>query len=154
MNRIRQTGVVFLVILVLVSTTGFTWWHHVCACKPVIEKAASCCEPVAETRSCCAAETPEPLSHDDACGTGCTNDHNGCKDIPVYFKASIVAVPQVQKVTLPELALTTVFVLPYILETPGETVSGSVTFSHDKPPPLAGKALVFFLNQLRIPFLA
>jgi hypothetical protein len=152
MNKLRQTGVIFLVILVLVSTTGFTWWHHVCACKPVVEKVASCCEPVAETHSCCASEAPKPVSQDDACGTGCKNDHHGCKDIPVYFKASIVAIPQVQKVTLPELAAASVFVLPYIPETPGETANDGLTFSHDKPPPLSGKALVYFLNQLRIPF--
>lgn len=157
MNRLRQTGVILLVILVLVSTTGFTWWHHVCACEPVVETVAVCSEPVQEDHSCCATEAPppvQPVQHDDACGTGCTSDHRGCKDIPLYFKASIIAIPQVQKVTLPELSVTSVFILPYIQETPGEAISVRISPSYDRPPPLSGKALVCFLNQLRIPFSA
>jgi hypothetical protein len=155
MSGMRQAGVIFLVILVLVGTTGFTWWHHICACKPVVEvKVASCCEPVKETQSCCEKEALRPVKKEDACGTGCSHDHKGCKDVPLYFKASIVAVPQVSKAVIPELAAASELDLPYITESSGETATFSLAISHDKPPPLAGKALVFFLNQLRIPFSA
>jgi hypothetical protein len=155
MNRLRQIGVFLMVLLVLAGTTGFNAWHHICACRPVVEvKVHSCCEPVEETPSCCDTEAPAPVRTTDACGTGCTNDHKGCRDVPVYFKASIVAVPLVQKVTLPELAQLAEIVIPFIPAVPGETADGGFTLAHNKPPPRAGKELVFYLHQLRIPFSA
>ncbi len=145
MNRIRQTGTVFLVLLMLAGTTGFNVWHHVCACRPVAE---------VKVHSCCEAEATRPVSGADACGTGCAHDHKGCKDVPVYFKATIIAVPAVHKVLLPELARVLVSELPFIPAAAGETDEPQFVISRDKPPPRAGKQLVYYLHQLRIPFSA
>jgi hypothetical protein len=145
MKRIRQTGLIFLVMLMLAGTTGFNIWHHVCACRPVTE---------AKTHSCCEGGAPAPATTDDACGTGCSHDHKGCKDIPVYFKASIIAVPAIQKTVLPELMQALVTELPFISGNEGEVLDYQFIISQDKPPPRAGKELVFYLHQLRIPFSA
>jgi hypothetical protein len=145
MNRIRQTGVILLVMLLLAGTAGFNVWHHICACRPVAE---------VRVHSCCEKETPAPVQTADACGTGCSHNHKGCKDVPVWFKAPIVAIPLVQKVTLPELAQAMVTEIAFIPVLPAETNGVKFTLSHEKPPPRSGKDLVFYLNQLRIPFSA
>jgi hypothetical protein len=145
MNRLRQTGVVFLVVLVLAGTAGFNVWHHICACRPVV---------VEKVHSCCEKSVPEPVRTADACGTGCAHDHKGCRNVPVWFKAPIVAVPAVQKVSLPELVQAMVTELPFIPVLSAEPAGAGFTLSHEKPPPLSGKELVFFLHQLRIPYSA
>ena len=155
MNRLRRTGVFFLVLIVLFSTTGFTIWDHICGCRPSPEVAvSSCCVPEEATASCCEDEVPQPAEAGEDCGTGCGHDHNGCKEVPLYFKASIIAVPSVQKVVLPELVQALVTELPFLPGTDGEALNPRFAVIQDKPPPRAGKELVFYLHQLRIPLSA
>lgn len=113
MSGIRKTGILLMTAMVLLSTTGFTVWHHIC---------------------------------------GGAHGHSACKEVPLYFKASIVAVPQVKKEFIPVLAAEC-----FIVMTPAQEESfneGSLHGISDREPPprLAGKSLVYFLHQPRIPF--
>ena len=156
MSRLRQAGVIFLVMMVFFSTTGFTVWHHICGCRnaePVMQ--TNCCEPVQETASCCAHENEGTGVEDPSECNTCGNEHgDGCKDIPVYFKASIVAVPLVQKIVLPELTREVVAEIPFLPDLTCKTNEPLVFSGHEKPPRKTGKQLVFFLSQLRIPLSA
>lgn len=143
MNRLRQTGSIFLVIMVLFSTTGFTLWHHICACQPV-----------KEVHSCCPGDMQEPVKTNDACGTGCAHDHKGCKDIPVYYKASIVAISLNVKVVPDDLSTALEIELPFISEHDNASVNNILPVYKERPPPRAGRDLVFYLHQIRIPFSA
>lgn len=146
MNRLRQTGLVFLVILVLISTTGFTIYDHICACKPVAVAV--------QQHSCCHREVPAPVALTDNCGTGCANNHKGCKDVPLFFRATIIAVPAAHKLLLPQVLPVLVTELPYGEFTETLVEKTLDIYRPESPPPRAGRILVNYLHQIKIPFVA
>ncbi len=149
-NGKRAIGV-FLLLAVFLGTTGVTFYHHVCACKPIATLT-----PV--THSCCGH------SQDGAgCGMeqhakqapfqGCANHHKGCKDVPTYVKASLTGLPaikqQLVKVDFSVIALT---YPPVPVEKTSDGKTGFVTRAED-PPPIPGIQFLVSVHQLKIPFI-
>ena len=152
MKKVQQAGVILLVMLVILSTTGITIHDHICACNTAqAAPVHSCCTPVPSPASCC-DDHNTATPGDNA--TGCTNHHKGCKDVPLYFKATIVALPLLKKggfeFSVPSLEL---FCQVLFAESPEFPVETVVIPTVD-PPPLSGRERVVFLHQLRIPFTA
>lgn len=155
MNWLKRIQILVLVVLVFFGTTGVTVYHHICACTsqniPVLE---SCCAP-AVTPTCCETTSLEIPPSPETAHKGCGHDHNGCKDIPLYFKASLIGLPVAQKVTfqvhVPE------FDVPFasIFHAPEQDEIKSVKVARPDPPPCpSGRSLVYSLHQPKIPCLS
>jgi hypothetical protein len=105
-----------------------------------------------ETPSCCETVSIEPPPSPETDHKGCSHDHKGCKDIPLYFKASLLGLPVVQKepysIHLPEfdISLASVFRFQNI-----EDLQYVLVDRPDPPPLITGRSLVYSLHQPKIP---
>ena len=146
MNTLRKTGLTLRAALVLLSTTGFNVWHHICGCRFAPEEL--------HPHACCQADVPLPVSKEDPCGDGFGECHAGCRNVPVYFKASIIAVPLAQKLSLLQADQVLVADVPFLPTFNAESDQHGFFCKPEKPPLIGGKHLILFLHQLRIPFSA
>jgi hypothetical protein len=156
MSWLKRTGTVLLILLVLLSTTGINVYRHICACAIVnaAAKGHSCCRQPAPEDSCCQAREHHG-AREDSPATGCANHHKGCRTASVYLKASLLALPASPKVMFPQILFPLLTGLSYGDLTPGLPEAASfVPSCTGSPPLLAGRQLVTYLHQIRIPFAA
>lgn len=143
MNTLRRTGLTLLAALVLLSTTGFNVWHHICGC----EFASESLHP----HSCCEKESAVPIDEGEPCNDGCGHDHSGCRNIPVYYKAPIVAVSQVSKTIVPDILPPLLCEIAPVQSETDQAPQDAAIVRFGHPPLMTGRDLVCFLHQLRIP---
>ena len=153
LKTLRHITTIILSVVVLISTSGFTVFHHTCnssqtselsliipdfSCEHFQDKADE------ELPPCC---TPVEEEHDkDKCGDDkCCNTKSFSVKLDITLKVVDFSNKIVLSIISPDLRS------PNDLLTgiPGEL--SNIIISNDLPPPLGGKDLHIFLHQLNIP---
>jgi hypothetical protein len=153
-GRLKTILSVILLLFVFLGTTGVTFYHHVCACRPVtsvVTKSHSCCDQPPQEHSCCSSARQEKPAEP---ATGCAHHHKGCKDVPVYFTASILGVPAVKEELLTKDLSPVDLPSPLFPEENMQDTGVDFVFTAEDPPPIPGKQILFSIHQLKIPFIA
>lgn len=153
LKTLRHIAAIVLSVVILISTSGFTVFHHTCNSSQTSELSLivpdfSCAhfqdEAEEELPQCC---TPVKEEHDkDSCG-----DDNCCNTESFSVKLNI-ALKVVDFSNKVELSIISPVVISEedLFTGPVDEIS-SIIISNDLPPPLGGKALHIFLHQLNIP---
>jgi len=149
-RMILKSVTILTAAVILIATSGFTVFRHSCHVAKTTEISFiipefSCDKQQddALTHSCCnALELPDAKT----CGAdGCCDTETFLVKLDITFytqdfsKKAIQANLDQPKITYEEV------------EIPKEEIS-HIYINNDLPPPLSGKALLVFLNQLNIPF--
>jgi hypothetical protein len=146
---LRSASVLLLLLVFLAGNTGISFFVHTCGSthekdvfvyREIFHQQMSCC---------CEADMMEQHS---AHATAEFNDNDCCRISHLFVKASITALPVLEKITVPE---TGIAIFPEFALLRNEQVMDSkasfIPFLDHSPPPLSGIRLVHFLHQIRIP---
>jgi hypothetical protein len=161
---LKHTIVVFLAILVVVTSGGFSLFQHYCMCTGInsmsIYIPSGCCEHGAKGHcaliayddnfpGCCASPDQEKPLTSPVCGT----DENCCSDKVFYYQTDTFDLSKSPKITLIG------FILKVIQHNPANDhdiqlyLKRLLTgYSTDIPPPLYGRNLLSSINQLKLDF--
>lgn len=147
---VRNITTFVFAIMFLVVTSGFTVFHHSCASKQTSELSfvipAFSCEHYNETadnnmHSCCSIDD---TSDHDACGTDkCCDTETIIVKLDVTF--DIHYSHQTSIISYIEIPSTDSLEPEY-----GSDEQNPIILCNNRPPPLSGKDLHIFLNQLNI----
>jgi hypothetical protein len=151
MKILKQAGVFSMLVLMIISSLGISFYLHSCSCS-------------GETTIGLGTEfSDHKLS---ACCTSCSTvagnmNHNpaftkkGCCNNRLYFYLLPVAPDHAVKYLSPltEKILFNIISV-FNADTAPESLDGSFTLMHDPPSPRSGKLLVYFIRQIKIPFSA
>lgn len=148
----RQSAIIVFAFLVLFSTTGVAFYHHICGCPvPTAQPAIS----AGPAHNCCSdVEIPaEPACCTDEDHDVCdAEQHDECKNEVTYLKAPIIFVMPVQELAVSEVS----FEMP-------DFRMPDAGFITDKPideqlytcdhliPPRADGSLFILLHSIKIP---
>jgi len=148
----KKISLFLLAVVVFIATSGMTIYHHHCACSDISETSViiqkfDCAhfndQNTPQEHSCCHAVDPETPDHSEDDEDGCcTTTHDFLKigiDLKIDdFKPSIKVFSVVISIFYTDNPL------------PGESNDLFSLNPRGAPPPLSGRALLFFLNQLKI----
>lgn len=158
---IKKISAVFLAIVVLVSTSGFTVYEHSCNCCQTTDYSlanfSSCCDRDSEPMH---EGTPEICSDGICCNTAADEDNqnhvcsaNGCCNFDNNYEKLGVDFDKSQTLTIrffPKLLNVIQILKPQVLV---ETeLHKLIHISQNAPPIFAESDFVIFAHALKIPF--
>ena len=150
MKILKQTGVFSLLLLMIISSLGISFYLHNCSCSGDTSIGLGTEFSDHNMGSCCTS-----------CTAGSENKHHepaftkkGCCQNWLYFYLLPVAPDHAVKYLSPltEKILFNIISV-FNADTAPESLDRSFTLMHDPPAPRSGKLLIYFLRQIKIPFL-
>jgi len=156
MRIIRNIGFILIISSLIIATSGFSIYHHICHCAretsaSIILEAScnhdnvsaggSCCS-MEESHSCCTnkpAEEASPACHEDDC----------CQTSSQFFKINDSFQPGPGKISM-KLFLVASALLFFDISIEEYTISSLNFYSADLPPPHSGKQIILALHQLKL----
>lgn len=158
---IKKSVAVFLAIVVLISTSGFTVYEHNCNCCQTTDYSltnfTSCCDHDSETSVdtapqicsdgiCCNTAADEETQNHVCSIDGCCNFDNNYEKLTVDFdKSQTVSIRY-----FPQLIHVIQILKPQVLVEP--ELQKLIHISQNAPPILAETDFVIFAHALKIPF--
>ncbi len=149
MKVLKQISVYVLLLIIVFSSLGISFYLHQCHCHQTlyVSLGTAFTEPKASV-----------------CGTSCStvshrnNDNlsigkKGCCRDYLYFYllpvAPDYAAPQIASASQIQLFVPTTTTIEMVEISPSKEI---IPFFHHPPPLLSGKSLVYFIQQIKIPF--
>ena len=151
MKIVRRIGIICFLLVFLFGITGISFYHHTCSSSNddnvtvypgIFEKP---------TLSCCENETTAQAGFTDSGSPVSIEATPCCKSISTYLKLQVITVRSYRLVLNLDNTLFTVFPLRDRVFPAIEQFFTKHFFLQFHPPPLAGRTLLQFLHQIKIP---
>jgi hypothetical protein len=151
MKILKQTGVISLLLLMIISSLGISFYLHNCSCSGDTTIGLGTESSDHNMGSCCTS-----------CTAGSENNHHepaftkkGCCENRIYFYLLPVAPDHAVKY-LSSLTEKILFnsISVFIADTTPDALGESSPLIHDPPAQRSGKLLIYFIRQIKIPFSA
>ena len=146
---LRAASVSLLLLVFLAGSTGISFFVHTCGSTH--EKDVFAYREIFHQQMSCCCEADMTGKH-PAPATSEYNEDDCCRISHLFVKASITALPVLEKIIIPETGIT---LFPDFALLRSEQVMDSkasfIPFLDHSPPPLSGIRLIHFLHQIRIP---
>lgn len=168
MKIIQQITTIFTALVFLLGSMGISIYHHSCfthhaektVVYPGIFQSASDCSCQDASASCTGCHTEKSCSIDagfrpeETCdsGTGCHLEASSCcKSETLYMKLEPGFLPGTTSVEFSDLPSAFPALHPTVPVLSNHTVPPVYSFFEYYAPPFSGRALVFFLHQIKVP---
>lgn len=156
-KALQTSAIIFLALMLLMATGGFSIYHHICYCankesssffnevscqleKAAVQKA-ECCHK--EVPVCCKDKVP--VKHDKSCKKGkCCNTNS------TFFKISDNYTATIGKISLKFMVSFIQVLNSNILLVEPKEVAARIPDFNDTSPPIYGIELLHQLHQLKI----
>ena len=154
MKWLKNTGLIFVISLLILATGGFSVFHHVCNCAGEVSTSlftevtcqdkhteASCCSHT-ETPSCCIQKEKNKKAH--TC-----HDKDCCQNSVQFFKISDSFQVVFSNIDLKPVLVTTPLVILDVTETNLQYLN-LFPQSYNLPPPKTSRQILVSLHQLKL----
>jgi hypothetical protein len=151
-NWSRYACALVLCLVVLFGSTGLTYFTHTCSSS--LNKDVSLYPELfgRQDKCCCGDAVPANSAFDEKSGNTVIHQPDCCKVRYTYIKAVFPGFPQAFKLAFFPLVLVAQSHYHNLIINPGQEAFLPQNLLPDPSPPLNGRQLVQFLNQLKIPF--